>query len=386
MSNKPVIGLYYVILIIKFCNIVTVDIFNLKKGQNIVLHLVFWIAVWLFYRYFFSYNSEVQSYVNWFSALLVPLTMLVTYIMTYVLIPKYLLTKRYGRFAIYTFYLIVLSCYITTLIIYGTLFFFLDFNVLLMPPMSRNFLFIIILVLLVVGVVSSVAILGQNLKNISRNKELQNKILATQLELKEQELNYLKSQIHPHFLFNTLNTIYGMALKQSEQTPDIILRLSNLLDYILYQVNKPRVSLKEEVLHIEEYMELEKVRFKDTLKAKLVKSNISEEIEIAPMLLIPFVENAFKHGNIIEGYLNIDINVHVEGDELQFRIRNSTKTEGANANGGIGLENITKRLDLHYADNYDLSRKLINNNYEVYLKINTLSKIKNAGKDTMHNS
>ncbi len=305
--------------------------------------------------------------------------MVVSYLMVYILIPKYLLNKRYGRFAIYAIYLIVFTCYITTLIIYGTLILFLDFNVLLMPPMSRNFLFIIILVLLVVGALSSVTILRHNLLTISTNKELQNKILATQLELKEQELNYLKSQIHPHFLFNTLNTIYGMAIAQSEQTPDLILRLSNLLDYILYQVNKPRVSLAEEVKHIEEYIELEKIRFKDTLKVSYSAGEIAEDIETAPMLLIPFVENAFKHGSIRDGYLRISIEIEVINNNLDFRIRNSVHDGNElQSTGGIGLSNIRKRLEMHYPGEYTLEQHTAYGYYELRLIINDLRNLKDV--------
>ncbi len=223
-----------------------------KIFRTIVLHLLFWVGVWFFFYYFFSYNSSDKTYITWFSSLLLPLTMLVTYFMVYYLIPKYLLTKKYLLFALYGFYTLVFSSYIIVLVLYGCLIALLQFNISLMPPMSKNFLFILILVYLIVGVVSFITLLNKNFKTISRNKELENKILNTQLQLKEQELHYLKMQIHPHFLFNTLNTIYGFAIKQSKQTPDIILKLSNLLDYILYHVSKPRVSLKEEVMHIKE--------------------------------------------------------------------------------------------------------------------------------------
>lgn len=220
--------------------------------------------------------------------------------------------------------------------------------------MSKNFFFILVLVFLVSGVVSFITLLNHNFTTLSKNKELQNKILETQLQLKEQELHYLKMQIHPHFLFNTLNTIYGFALKQSLQTPEIILRLSNLLDYILYQVNKPRVSLKEEVLHIKEYIELEKIRFKDTLKVIFISDEIDENIQIAPMLLIPFVENAFKHGSLMDGFLHIEIKVTVKNNSLNFLIRNTSSEYEANQKGGIGLENVRKRLELNYKANYNL--------------------------------
>lgn len=348
------------------------------KLKTIVLHSLFWIVVWFFYRYFFSYNSDDRAYVVWFSSFLLPLTMAVTYVMVYVLIPRFLLKKEYKEFIKNSFYLLVVTTYIITLILYGFLYLYLDMKISMMPPMSKNFTFILILVMLVVGAVSSLTILNQNFKTISRNKELQNKILAAQLELKDQELHYLKSQIHPHFLFNTLNTIYGMAIKQSEQTPELILRLSNLLDYILYQISKPRVALKEEILHIEEYLELERIRFKDTLLVSLNYGDIGGNIEIAPMLLIPFVENAFKHGSIIDGYLKIDIDAKVEKDRLFFCISNTTLNFGNSSESGIGLDNTIKRLDLHYADNYELSREIENNIFEVKLVINKLGEISDA--------
>jgi LytS/YehU family sensor histidine kinase len=248
-----------------------------------------------------------------------------------------------------------------------------------MPPMSKNFFFILILVFLVVGVVNFISLLNNNFKTISRNKELQNKILNTQLQLKEQELHYLKHQIHPHFLFNTLNTIYGFALKQSLQTPEIILKLSNLLDYILYQVNKPKVSLKEEVLHIKEYIELEKMRFQDTLKVIFTSTEINKSIQIAPMLLIPFVENAFKHGNILNGFLSIEINVKVAGNQLDFLVSNTIIKENQLKNTGrIGLENIQKRLEMNYPYNYKLTNETENNRYLVKLSVFNLNDIQNA--------
>ena len=224
-----------------------------------------------------------------------------------------------------------------------------------MPPMSRNFVFVLILVQLVVLLVSFVSILNHNFETISKNKELQNKILQTQLQIKEQELQYLKKQIHPHFLFNTLNTIYGLALKQSKDTPDIILKLANLLDYILYQVNKSQVSLKEEISHIKEYIDLEKMRFQDTLKVQFKSDNIADDIRIAPMILIPFVENGFKHGNLINGFLNLLIEIKFIDGTLFYEIKNSVmKKEVESSNHGIGLENIKKRLTILFNDHYDL--------------------------------
>lgn len=245
--------------------------------------------------------------------------------------------------------------------------------------MSKNFLFILILVYLIVVLVSFVSVLNHNFKTDSRNKELQNKILATQLQIKEQELHYLKRQIHPHFLFNTLNTIYGFALKQSKHTPDIILKLSNLLDYILYQINKPKVNLKEEVMHIKEYVELEKIRFQDTLKVTFDTNEIDDDIQVPPMLLIPFVENAFKHGDIKDGFLQLEIEIEARNNLLDFKIRNTIlQTDDNNELQGIGLENIRKRLDLHYKEKYKLEIKTDEHWFSVKLRILNLNAISNV--------
>lgn len=344
-----------------------------SKLQTILFHVLFWVGVWFFFFYFFSYNSDDKVYITWFSSCLLPVTMGVTYFLVYFLIPKYLLTKKYFLFGLYSFYTLVFSSYIIVLVLYGCLIFLLSFNVNVMPPMSKNFLFILLLVFLVSGIVSFVTLLNHNFKTLSKNKELQNKILDAQLQMKEQELHYLKMQIHPHFLFNTLNTIYGFALKQSVQTPEIILKLSNLLDYILYQVNKPRVSLKEEVLHIEEYISLEKIRFKDTLKVLFISDEIDEEVQIAPMLLIPFVENAFKHGNLINGFLQIEVEVRIVDKQLHFTVGNTYLDQDEEEKKvGIGLENVRKRLGLNYQGHYQLDTKVSNSWFFASLKIDDL--------------
>lgn len=346
---------------------------------KIILHVLFWITVWFFFYYFFSYNSTDRGYVIWFSSLLLPITIAVTYFSIYYLIPKLLFPKKYIRLALYSFYTLVASSYFIVLIIYGCLIIYKKFDAANIPPMVKNFFFILILVYLVVGLVSLITILNRSFKTEKRNKDLQNKILSAQLQFKEQELNYLKKQIHPHFLFNTLNTIYGLALKQSKHTPEIILKLSNLLDYILYQVEKPRVSLREEVLHIKEYIELEKIRFQDTLTVEFNASDIHEEIQIAPMLLIPFVENAFKHGHMAEGYLRIRIDIMVENLMLDFNIRNSVAAQKTDeSDNGIGLENFRKRLDLNYKDNYRLEKSITDGWYIASLNIPDLNQTNNG--------
>ncbi|MFB6318389.1 sensor histidine kinase [Saccharicrinis sp. FJH54] len=352
------------------------DLNELKRGKTLPFHLLFWVAVWFFYVYFFSYNSTDEVYVTWFSSGLLPVTMITTYLTIFKLIPEYLQKKRYGKFALYSFYLLIFTSYAIVLIIYACLILILKFNVTNMPPMSKNFTFVLILVYLVTGLVASANIVSRNSKMAALNKELENKILNTQLQLKEQELSYLKQQIQPHFLFNTLNTIYGFAIKQSTQTPDIILKLSNLLDYILYQVNKPAVRLKDEIEHIREYIELEEIRFSDVLEVSFETSKISEDTEIAPMMLIPFVENAFKHGSVIRNKHRISITVKMEDNALYFRVDNSFKPDHqTTGNGGIGIENIKKRLELNYKGAYHLDQFTESGLYTTILIIENINQM-----------
>jgi len=354
------------------------NLLKIINARFVLLHSFFWIAVWFFFVYFFSYNSDNTTYVIWFSSFLLPVTMIVSYFVVYGLIPKYLLTKKYKLFALYSFYTLVLSTYLIVLAILGSFIFLSNMNITNMPPMSKNFVFVLILVYLIVIIISFVSILNHNFKNISKNKELQNKILEAQLQFKDQELQYLKKQIHPHFLFNTLNTIYGFALKKSENTADVILKLSNLLDYILYQVNKPKVSLTEEILHLKEYISLEKIRFQDSLKVNFSHNDFDNSIQIAPMLLIPFVENAFKHGSLINGFLTIEINLVVKDNKLDFSIKNSVVEDSTNSQKkGIGLENIKKRLDLHFKDNYKLEIYNSEGMFNVNLSISNINNIEN---------
>lgn len=346
------------------------------NSRFIVVHFLFWVGVWFFYVYFFSYNSRDANFVTWFSGFLLPVTMITTYFVVYYLIPKYLLLKKYALFALYSVYTIIMSTWLILMTIFTSLLFLSNLKIDEMPPMSRNYVFVLILVYLIVLLVSFVNLLNHNFQTESKNKELQNKILATQLQLKDQELQYLKKQIHPHFLFNTLNTIYGFALKQSVNTPDIILKLSNLLDYILYQVKNPEVSLEEEIMHLNEYIALEQMRFQDTLKVSFRTENTDRHKMIPPMLLIPFVENAFKHGNLIDGYLRVDIHIKLDKDSLKFEIRNTVKTEDdTNKKPGIGLENIKKRLDLIYPNDYKLHVTTEKNWYIVDLLIENINDV-----------
>ncbi|PLX23282.1 MAG: sensor histidine kinase, partial [Salinivirgaceae bacterium] len=192
-----------------------------------------------------------------------------------------------------------------------------------------------------------------------------------QKEKVETELQMLKTQINPHFLFNTLNSIYVLAMKKSEQTANTVMKLSDILDYILYKINTPEISLTDEIKIIENYIELEKIRYADRVSLDFSTNLYSKNIQIPPMLIIPFVENAFKHGvakSMEKSWINISI---VENNQLlEVKIANSkTQNTIKTKNGGIGLVNVKKRLDLLFNDRYNLDITEKNNRYDVFLSI-----------------
>ena len=343
--------------------------FILKKIGEFLVHTIFWTIVLFSYTYFFGYDTQNIEFAFSFSLFLMPVTISTTYIVIDKLIPDYLLKGRYSLLLLYCVYTFIISAYFIIISFFYGLIFLSSLELDDMAPLTRSPLFLFIAVYFIVFIASAIRLLQHNYSSQKANNKLKTKILEAQLKLKEQELNYLKMQIHPHFLFNTLNTLYGFALKKSEETPEMILKLSNLLDYLLYQSDKPSVFLKDEILHIEDYLELEKIRFKDTLSVNLQTDCSKKDIEIAPMLFIPFVENSFKHGSIVNGKLTILIDIRCTSTSIFFSIKNSIKTSNNEISKGIGLSNIKKRLDLVYNDNYQLDISQDKNWYTVELSL-----------------
>lgn len=338
---------------------------NLKKA---FLNLLFWIAVWFFFFSFFSVGSTNENFIFWFSTILSTISIVSSYVFVYYLIPDFLIAKKQKQFILYTFYASVfIVCAVLMTVVFGFVFFY-NLELQQMPALTKNSGVILVCVFLIIALASGFKILKHNYKSLEENKTIENKFLQTQLQLKEQELKFLKMQIHPHFLFNTLNTLYGFTLKKSEKAPDMILKLSNLLDYILYQVDKPKVLLQDEINHIEDYISLEKSRFQDSLQVVFYKDLVDNQFETAPMLLLPFVENAFKHGTQIDGILKVNIHLNVDENELNFTIENSA-IKKENSKNGIGLENIQKRLEMLYKKQYFLEILQEEKTFKVTLKI-----------------
>ncbi|MDY8138219.1 sensor histidine kinase [Aquimarina sp. 2201CG5-10] len=344
--------------------------FILTKIAKLLLHTIFWAIVLFGYTYFFGYNTENINYVFSFSLFLMPVTIGTTYTVIDILIPKYLIKEKYLLFILYCIYTLIASAFFIVFSFFYGLVFLTDIKIGEMAPMTRSPLFLFVAVYFVVFIASALSLAQHNYKSTSANQKLKTKILEAQLKLKEQELQYLKMQIHPHFLFNTLNTMYGFALKKSEETPEMILKLSNLLDYLLYQVDKPFVLLKDEMDHIKDYISLEKMRFSDTLDISMNYEEMDDSIEIAPMLLLPFVENSFKHGQIRNKKLSIIIDLKYEDNKLFFDIKNSIHNTPESSNKGIGLPNIKKRLSTLYKDTHVLKIDKDQEWFKVNLKLN----------------
>lgn len=168
------------------------------------------------------------------------------------------------------------------------------------------------------------------------------------------ELAFLKSQINPHFLFNSLNSIYSLAYQRSETTPDAILKLSEIMRYMLYECNDNRVELSKEIQYLQNYIDLQKIRFGDKAAISFKVTGDIENQQIVPLILIAFIENAFKHGVVGDAMNPISITIDVHGPHLQFYIRNKKHTNNKDLSGGIGLSNVRRRLNLLYSGQYIL--------------------------------
>lgn len=192
----------------------------------------------------------------------------------------------------------------------------------------------------------------------------------SQEEKQKAELQYLKSQVNPHFLFNTLNGIYSLSLENSTKTPDAIVRLSELMRYIITEINKDLVPLQNEIQNIQYYIDLQRLRLGNTVKVNFTKTNVNPDIEISPLLLIPFVENAFKYGVSPEIESEISISLIVSNSEIIFATANKKQKFRDSTNStNTGLENVKRRLELAYPASHQLLINDTETDYFVELKL-----------------
>jgi LytS/YehU family sensor histidine kinase len=289
-----------------------------------------------------------------------PYQMVSVYLVLYLFFPKLLIPKKYLWFAVVA---------LVSLVLITLLHYFI--NMLIFPEM-RNEGFVLrfwFSSLIITGYTTALALGIKLLKYWNYRERYIQELSNARLEA---ELKFLKAQIHPHFLFNTMNNLYTLSLKQSKKVPEIIEKLSDLLRYMAYEVSHPRVALADEIEQLKNYMALEKLRYGDKLELSFTVNGKIDEVKIAPLLLLPFVENSFKHG--VSGKLGsswITISLLIDQDRLHFKVENSQPTginDEAGYTKGIGLKNVKRRLELIYKDQYDL--RIVNEDtHLVVLKI-----------------
>ncbi|WP_159473546.1 sensor histidine kinase [Dyadobacter sp. 3J3] len=194
------------------------------------------------------------------------------------------------------------------------------------------------------------------------------KLRETEKEKFIAEMSLLKAQINPHFLFNTLNSLYSLTLARSEKSAEMVLRLSDLMRYMLYEASANTVSLTDEIAYLENYISIEQMRFADRLDLSFQYSGDTSGKSISPLLLLPFIENAFKHGiQESSGWITIDL--RLDSNFLTLKVENSYSLPVKEKETGLGLANVKKRIELAYPGQYELSITQKANIYSVDLKL-----------------
>ena len=203
---------------------------------------------------------------------------------------------------------------------------------------------------------------------VTQEKQQQEK----QKERLQSELSFLRSQISPHFIFNILNSIVYLIRTKSDAAEPVTLKLSELMRYMLYESENAQIPLEKEVSYLGNYIELQKVRFEEDVKIELNTEGGATTQNIEPMLLIPFVENAFKHGVGMVIDPTIDIDLKISENALSFSVKNKIAPETAiekDSSSGIGLKNVQRRLELLYPNAHELIIKKENGWFEVTLNL-----------------
>jgi CRISPR/Cas system CSM-associated protein Csm2 small subunit len=219
-----------------------------------------------------------------------------------------------------------------------------------------------------IGFVSGAAIMIKQFRLQLADKEREKNLVRDKLET---ELKFLRNQTNPHFLFNTLNNIYALARKRSDETADVVMKLSKLLRFMLYETKNEQIRISDEIKVLDDYIELEKLRYNDRLTISFIREIDDDNERIAPLLLIPFLENAFKHGaseSRFESYINLEMTLR--DGSLEFCIENSNEQNGKKLNDEkIGLTNVRRQLELLYKE-HELFINCEDTIFKVFLKIN----------------
>ncbi|OON70519.1 sensor histidine kinase [Hymenobacter sp. CRA2] len=338
--------------------------FTRQRLLHLLVHLVFWAALpflpWVLLQ------QQPPHFSFWRTVAPIVRLAVLFYLNYWVLIPQLLARRRVVAYLGVVLVLIIglhLPMSLHWLGI-GTL-----------PPLRpgttladrQQFQAVIVLVTVFVWMVSSgLRITSEWFENERARRQMHSDKLAA-------ELAFLKSQVSPHFLFNTLNNIYSLAQLRSEDTPEAILKLAQLMRYMLYEANDPRVPLEQEVEYLHNYVDLQRLRLADDVEIEFVEEGPLAGKLIEPMLLIPFVENAFKHGVSYQHPSAIRMLLRVTGNELLFRVQNRrfpvAPPATAARDSGIGVQNVTQRLHLLYPERHRLHIEQTDDEYLVTLTL-----------------
>ena len=316
-------------------------------------HVAFWVVyctcnAYLWYTFDKTYNES-----TFYGLTRLPLKLIAVYINLFLLL-QFFFQKKYATFFILFLLNLSLTGLIQTYISDRGIFDYQSFTQYTLPLCS------------VVMLSSVPVIIQQFFVKANESKQME-------IEKIKSELSFLKAQLQPHFLFNTLNNIYSLTFNDSQSAGRSILQLSGLLRYVLYESDVERVDLQKEINYLQDYIELEKIRFATRMELSFnISGNISGK-KIVPILLIPFLENAFKHAsNKMNEKIWITIDLIVKESNLSFTVENSVflegKTQMHSSHLGIGLENAKRRLSLLY-ENYTLNSELKENYYHSFLMI-----------------
>ncbi len=326
---------------------------------RILLQILFWVMVWVI----IGLNQEHFFRFLWGNWIAFVFQVVLLSSLVYILAPKLLLKKKYVFFILLSVGIVFIFAFISS-----------EFIVPQKPPHLRipkgpkppSAFFIHFLLLSLAFVLATVI----EIFLYAQKKE--EEIISSKNENLKTELKLLKSQINPHFLFNTLNNIYALSVIDSEKTQQSISYLSDMLRYVLYECERSFVSLQKEVNYIENYIKLFSIKSSKNHRIETEFNIINPNVSIAPMLLIPFVENAFKHSNIErteDSFIKISLNT--TSVDIYFKIENTTPTYMINKDnvGGIGIENVKKRLSILYSEKHTLAISEMDKIFKVELKL-----------------
>ncbi len=341
-----------------------------QKNRILVIHILFWCLYFSFFFYqtaFFRRNEEPDYLRSFYDAITQLLFIgLAAYANYFIFLPRFLKHKNIGRYFI-EFIVPFLAIMFVHILVKRYIFsdgserlqFFLA---------TYKFFFTHSFVAFFI-----VAFVGM-LKFVENWFELEAKTKAIENEKLTAELRFLKAQVNPHFLFNTLNNLYYLATVNSPKTPEVIDKLSQMMRYMLYDSNHPKISISKEIEYMKNYIDLEKLRLDNQVPIKFdILGEISNR-QIVPLIFITFLENAFKHGvsNTSKNAF-VDISIKIEGDKCFYTVENAKLANKAVQDltkSGIGLSNVKRRLELSYPQNYKLEVTESETNYKVELSIN----------------